>query len=45
MGRVATAHLRESQEHVIVPDGVAVVAGLAVVEAQLLERLAEDVFA
>lgn len=31
--------------HVIVPDGVAVVAGLAVVEAQLLERLAEDVFA
>lgn len=28
-----------------VPDGIAVVAGLAVQEAQLLEGLAEDVFA
>lgn len=28
-----------------IPDGIAVIAGLAVLEAQLLERLGEDVFA
>lgn len=34
-----------SETRLCIPDGVAVLAGLAVQETQLLERLAENVFA
>lgn len=33
-----------SESGLCIPDGVAVLAGLAVQETQLLERFAEDVF-